>query len=176
MTDDELLRSLGEAVSPTVPAVDAARVDAIRALATGAAAVAPLRPSRRSLLRLGGAAAAGIAAGATGMFLLDGDDAPAGPPTEAAVLKTATGVQADAKMIAHTWGLEVLLDVSGLDPGAAYEMTFVATDGRRVGAGGFVGTDALMRCRNNGPLLRADVASFVVVADDGTEVVRAELA
>lgn len=82
--------------------------------------------------------------------------------------------QAAGRMIAHTWGLEVLLDVSGLRPGTRYEMAFIAADGRRVPAGGFIGTDGLMRCRNNGALLRSETVRFVVSDPDGAEPLSAE--
>lgn len=193
--EDELLDRLGRSLDQPVPPADPARVAAIRAAAEAAAAAgspsATVRPigrvddrapgapttSRRALLRLGAAAAGGIAAGAAGVFLLsDDEELPAGPPLEAASVRTADGVVARADMIDHTWGLEVLLEVSGLEPGGAYEMTFESTDGRTVSAGGFVGTDATMKCRNNGALLRADTARFVVTGPDGSEALSADLA
>jgi hypothetical protein len=54
-------------------------------------------------------------------------------------------------------------------------MVFVDREGRDVDAGGFVGTDGLMKCRNNGPVLKADVARWVVTAPDGTEAVSAQV-
>lgn len=180
--DDELLDRLGRSIDPPVPPVDPARLAALRALAeahepgTTTDGDAPAQPSRRSLLRLGATAAGGIAAGAAGVFLLTDDDEPAGPPLETATVRTAPGVVASAKMIDHTWGLEVILDVDGLEPGVGYEMTFESTDGRTVGAGGFVGTGQPMVCRNNGALLRADTARFVVTGPDGDETLSADLA
>ncbi|CAN5803894.1 hypothetical protein BH10ACT1_BH10ACT1_32030 [soil metagenome] len=174
--DDELLAELGPAITPPVPPPDPARLEAIREAAAAApAADAVALRSRRSLLRGAAAAVGGVAAGSAATFLLVDDDQPAGPPLESARLQTAPGIEASANLIAHTWGLEVLLDVSGLEPGSAYDMTFVARDGRRVAAGGMVGTDGLVRCRNNGPILRAEVARFVVTGPDGSEPVRAEL-
>lgn len=180
--DNEILRRLGEAIEPPVPPVDPSRVAAIRALAQetaagSGAAAAPMVASRRSLLRMGVAAAGGIAAGAAGFAIVsrDWDEDPAGPPLEAASVRPAEGVAASANLINHTWGTEVLLDVSGLEPGAAYTMDLVATDGRRVSAGGFVGTDGLMKCRNNGAVLRADLQGFAVTGPGGTEVLASEL-
>lgn len=180
MNDDELLRRLGEAVAPDVPALDPSRVEAIRTQAESApvptASVRPLR-SRRSLLRAGAAALGGVAAGAIGAVAVVGrDDDPAGPPLEAITLRASSGIDARADLIAHTWGMELLLDASGLEPDGAYEVTFVATDGRRVGAGGFVGTDGLVRCRNNGPLLRTDAARIIVTGPGSSEAITADLA
>lgn len=175
--DDDLMRRLGDAIDPEVPPLDPARAARIRALAeanpTGATS-----PGRRSLLTFGavaaGGIAAGVAAGVTGAALLTDDVAP-GPPLETASVRTSGTITATATMIDHTWGLEVLLDASGLAAGDAYTMSFEARDGTVVDAGGFIGVSGLMRCRNNGPLLRAETARWFVTAPDGTEVIAAEL-
>jgi hypothetical protein len=182
--DDELLARLGEAIDRPVPPVDPARVQAVRdAAAASSSPAAPLTPvaplrSRRSVLGLGalaaGSAAAGIAVGVGLTSLLDDDPTPV-PLQPVSDLETAAGVTASASLIDHTWGLEVLLDVEGLAPGTPYRMVFVDRDGAPVDAGGFVGTDGLMKCRNNGPILKADVARWVVTAPDGTEAVTARV-
>lgn len=176
--DDDLLHDLGDAIEPTVPPLDPARAAAVRAQAVAAAAQ-PRSPggttSRRSLLTFGAVAAGGIAAGVAGAVLLT-DDVPPGPPLETASVRAADGIDATATMIDHTWGLEVLLDASGLEAGESYRMTFEAADGRTVEAGGFVGVSGLMRCRNNGALLRADAVRWFVTRADGTEVIAADLA
>ena len=186
--DDELLSRLGEAIDHPVPPVDPARVQAVRDAAaatpsspagpsTPVAPVAPLR-SRRSVLGLGalaaGSAAAGIAVGVGLTSLLDDDPAPV-PLQPVSDLETAAGVTASASLIDHTWGLEVLLDVEGLAPGTPYRMVFVDREGSSVDAGGFVGTDGVMKCRNNGPILKADVTRWVVTAPDGSEAVTARV-
>lgn len=175
--DNDILRRLGEAIEPRVPPLDPARAAAVRALAARTATDAQVTPiaSRRSLLRLGVTAAGGIAAGAAGVFLVTRDNEPAGPPMEVATVRTADGVVASANLINHTWGTEVLLDVSGLEPGADYAMVLQGADGGEVSAGGFVGVDGEMKCRNNGALLRADLKGFAVTGPDGTEAVSAEL-
>lgn len=175
--DDRLLDELGRALTPPVPPVDPARVARVTELASDVPVPAAAGPSRRSVLWMGAAAAGGLAAGVTGAVLLTDDDAPVGPPTEEVASITASeGVGARAELIDHTWGLEVMLDVSGLDPGTPYLMTFVDRAGGRAAAGGFVGTDGLMRCRNNGAVLRADVARFEVADPDGAVVVSGDLA
>ncbi len=182
-SDDELLDALGRALDGPVPPLDPARAARVADLAAGArtgreaSAGAPADASRRRLLWMGAAAAGGVAAGVTGAILLVGDDGPDAPPMEAVgTLTTSEGVTAEARLIDHTWGMEVLLDVDGLTPGTPYAMTFVDRSGQPVGAGGFVGTGALMGCRNNGAVLRADVARFEVTTPDGTVAVRGDLA
>jgi hypothetical protein len=181
--DDELLDRLARTLDTPVPPPDPARVEAIRDLAASAAteapttAPAPLR-SRRSLLGLGalaaGSAAAGVAVGVGFTSLFDDDPVPV-PLQPVDDVQVASGVTASASLIDHTWGLEVVLDVEGLDAGAPYRMVFVTGDGREVGAGGFVGTDGLMKCRNNGAVLKAEVARWTVLAPDGAEVVAADV-
>jgi hypothetical protein len=110
------------------------------------------------------------------VVVVGGDDGPEVPTEPVGTIEAASGVTASARLIDHTWGLEVLLDVEGLEPGAAYEMAFVGRDGERYGAGGFVGVPELMRCRNNGAVLRRDVASVEVTGPDGAVALRADLA
>lgn len=195
--DDDLLDELGDALGAPVPPIDPARVAQVTARAEAreadraadeAPAPAPADegpgdggsaagPSRRRLLWMGAAAAGGLAAGITGTALVvGGDDAPAPPTEPVAALTTAPGVEADAQLIAHTWGLEVLLDVSGLAPGTAYAMTFVGPADTVTSAGGFVGAEGLMRCRNNGSVLRPEVSRFEVTDPTGAVVVRGDLA
>lgn len=177
--DDDILDRLGRAIDQPVPPVDPDRVQAVRDLAANAPAapVAPLR-SRRSILGLGalaaGSAAAGVAIGVGLTSVFDEDPArvPLQPVSD---VEVAAGVTASASLIDHTWGLEVVLDVEGLDPGTPYRMVFVDRNGAEVDAGGFVGTTGLMKCRNNGPVLKADVARWVVTAPDGSQAVAAEV-
>ncbi len=179
MTDDELYDDLGRALDRPVPPVDPARVAALRdqAAASPTPPAAPLR-SRRSLLGLGavaaGSAAAGLVVGAGLTSMLDDDPAPL-PLQPVTDVEVAAGVTASASLIDHTWGLEVVLDVEGLDPGQPYRMSFVTGDGSFVEAGGFVGTGGLMKCRNNGAVLKADVTRWVVTGPDGVEAVAADV-
>ncbi|MGI8937775.1 MAG: hypothetical protein ACR2JF_06090 [Iamia sp.] len=178
--DDQILDRLGQALSGPVPPIDHVRVRRVSAQATEATVPAlsgPSQPSRRRVLWMGAAAAGGVAAGVTGAALLaDGDDGPITPAGEAVGdLTTPFGVEAEARVIAHEWGLEVMLDVSGLEPGTPYTMTFIDQADQPLSAGGFVGAEGLMRCRNNGPVLRADVARFEVTDPGGVVVVKADL-
>jgi hypothetical protein len=176
--DDDILDRLGRAIDRPVPPVDPARVQAVRDLAAQAPVpVAPLR-SRRSVLGLGalaaGSAAAGVAIGVGFTSMFDEDPAPI-PLEPVSDLEVAAGVTASASLIDHTWGLEVVLDVEGLEVGTPYRMVFLDRDGAEVDAGGFVGADGLMKCRNNGPVLKADVVRWVVTGPDGSEAVAARV-
>ena len=128
-----------------------------------------------ALFLLGGAlASAGAALGVAGFAIVD-DDAPQ-PPTEPIGLSGAPrGVDANAALINHTWGVELLLTVSGLDAGRTYEVMFRSTAGRDVSAGSFVGIAGEQLCRMTGALLRADTRAIEVLDDEGRTVLRSQL-
>lgn len=133
-------------------------------------------PRRRELLIGGIAASVGAVAGLAGRELLA--DGPPEVPTEPIAFTGApSGVQTDARLINHTWGTELLLDVSGLTDGEAYRVTYLDPSGTLTDAGSFVGVaDVLMVCRFNAAPLRAEVAAIAVVDTSGAEVMRADLA
>lgn len=193
--EDEGLRRVGDALGydpdrrPPADRVDALRREAARLRESRAAATAAEAPSdrpsslderrrdRRSLLVGGLAASVGVVvgagAGALGRDALGGGDV----PTEAVALTgVPDGVRADARLINHTWGTEVLLDVAGLPTGEVYEVALAGPDGARTAAGSFLSVpDTLMVCRFNAAPLRADVAAVLVLDGGGAEVMRADL-
>jgi len=141
--------------------------------------VVPL-PRRRQVLIGGVAAAVGTVAGFAARDLVaddpGGSDVPAGPPTELIAFSSPPGVQADARLINHTWGTELLLDVSGLPAGETYRVVYGNTTGETE-AGSFLSVaDTLMVCRFNAASLRADVASITIRDGAGAQVMRADLA
>ena len=83
----------------------------------------------------------GLAAAIVGAFFLGGLLNP--PPTtpaalpvqELAVRLAATGLQADAGLVKHTWGTELKLEATGLRNGGAYTVTFIRSDGTTSPAG-----------------------------------------
>jgi anti-sigma factor RsiW len=131
---------------------------------------------RRFALRGGLAAATAIAAVLTIVALRPSD--PAAPPTEPITFALVPrGVEADASLIAHTWGTEVELVVTGLPAGARYTVQFVGRDGRPVPAGTFIGVSGRpVVCRMNSALLRADARELVVRGAGGGVLMRAALA
>jgi hypothetical protein len=130
---------------------------------------------RRTLLVGGVAAAVGALAGAGARQAALPE--PAVVPTEdLALTGVPRGVTADARLINHTWGTEVLLDVRDLPADRVFRVALDQRDGARVDAGSFRSVaDVLMVCRFNAAPLRADVARVLVLDDGGDEVMRADL-
>jgi hypothetical protein len=93
-----------------------------------------------------------------------------------ALSDVATGVQASAELINHTWGVELLLTVDGLTPGRAFDATYRTTDGQAVAAGSFVGVAGPYLCRMNGAVLRRDLDEIEILDADGGVVMRSRLA
>ena len=102
---------------------------------------------------------------------------PPPPPLEPVVLDMVDQrVDADANLIAHTWGTELVLVASGLEDGSTYILTFVGSDGTTVPGGTFVGIgDEPLTCNLTAALLRNDAAGFTVTTPDGTLVLEADL-
>ncbi|MBB5960437.1 hypothetical protein FHS29_007061 [Saccharothrix tamanrassetensis] len=116
-----------------------------------------------------GAAAALIAvvAGGLGWYL----GKPSIPLEPVPLAQTAPGVQADAALVPHTWGVEIKLTASGLAPGESYRVMISDRRGRDVSAGSFVGTgSARMRCNLNSSVLREDATGFTVLDPAGNVV------
>ena len=111
----------------------------------------PRRRPRRDFLLGAGLASAGAALGVAGFAIVDDD--PAAPPTEPISLSGApTGVRASAELINHTWGVELVLTVSGLRDGSTYDVVYRSASGD-VPAGSFVGVGGEQLCRMTGALL-----------------------
>ena len=133
------------------------------------------RQDRDRLLRRAGA---GLLAAAVlvGVFFLGVRLAPAPttPPVIAmAVDRVATGVQAEAGLVRHTWGTELKLRATGLAEGA-YTVVFVRDDGTVVPGGTFIGTGAnTLNCCLNGALPLDRPAEIVVTDASGAVVVDA---
>ena len=119
------------------------------------------------------AAAAAIAFFAAGVAL----PGPSGPPQERLTVATASAdVEAQASLVAHTWGTEIKLVLTGLDAGEEYRVTVVDRDGERVDAGTFLGVDDRpVVCDMNAAVLRSDAARMEVASRDGV-VIAADLA
>lgn len=103
-----------------------------------------------------------------------------GPPgtlgaVEQVSTRTSDGVGATASVVAHTWGTETELDLSGLERGRTYQVVVVDDAGRAVVAGTVLGTGGAIDCTMNAAVLREDASRVQVLAPDGTAVVDAEL-
>lgn len=137
------------------------------------------RGSRRTLLvGLAAATVGALGGGVVGSALGGGDGGndTAVVPTEALTLTgIPAGVSASGRLINHTWGTEVLLDVKDLPPGTVYRVGLETTKGS-TDAGSFLSVaDVLMVCRFNAAPLRADVRAVVVRDPNDKQVMRADL-
>ena len=79
-------------------------------------------------------------------------------------------------LIAHDWGTEIRLVVSGAQDGQTYRVTLVSEDGERVGSGTFIGAgDEPVSGTFNAALLRKDAAKLEVHTPGGEPVFFATL-
>jgi anti-sigma factor RsiW len=131
------------------------------------------RSTRRTMALSALSAAAAAAIVVAGVEVTRSESAPDIPLEAVAVVETGP-VQASANLVDHTWGVEVKLTASGLQPGERYDVTVLGRDGTAFDAGAFVGTDGEVRCNLNAAVLRDRAAAFVVLDQDGAEVLRAE--
>lgn len=145
----------------------------------GERVIAAVRRSRsrgRARVTAGAAAACALA---LALFFAGRETAPTppAPPREALVFDVERGVEVlEGDLINHTWGVEVELLVADVVPGGVYEVELVATDGRTVDAGSFLGVDDRpVDCRMNAAILRDDVTALRVLGPDGAPVLESEL-
>ena len=83
--------------------------------------------------------------------------------------------EVDGSVMAHTWGTEAMLTIDGLEPGQTYDVLFVDERGSTIDAGSFLGSDVEINCTMNAAIMREDVASLRIVADDGSTIRAADL-
>ena len=134
------------------------------------------RQRRRWFGRSALAAAATALFVAIGFFVLPQLLAPGVPLEPVAFSEVAPGVEAEADLIAHTWGTETRLVASGLEEDQTYRVVLRSEDGARVPSGAFIGTgNEPMECNLNAALLREDATRLVVRAADGELVLSADL-
>lgn len=172
-----------EAPAPPLAALPEASTSA-----PGAAPVHLPRP-RRSGRRLAGLALAAcllLAVGGVGGALVRGaldergQAVVVGPPgtlgaEEQVSPRTSDGVGATATVVAHTWGTETDMVLTGLEAGRTYSVVVVDDAGRAVVAGTLLGTDGPVDCTMNAAVLRADASRVQVLDAAGVAVVDAEL-
>ena len=173
--DEKELAELGRALGldPTAEPPPE-RVAALRAAARRILGAPARRRAHRRLLLTGG-----IAAGVGGVAGHLGRGADGTPPTAAPTLEQIrfTG-EADvmtSALVNHTWGTELLLDLTGLEPGTTYDVVFETANGE-VAAGSLLAVaDRSMRCRFSAAPLRAEVGAVELRGTGGTPALRAEL-
>jgi len=160
------------------PAPPPELADAVLARIAAEDAGHPADLARRRRLRtriVAAAAGAAIAAAAFGIGWLV-RPVPPQPPLEAVAVQAGDAdIRATANVVPHTWGVEVKLTGTGFTAGEVYEVTVVAQDGDRVGAGAFVGVGAAsLQCNLNASVLRDDASGFEVVDAAGAVVLRSD--
>ncbi|MEJ7754081.1 MAG: hypothetical protein WKF38_02755, partial [Candidatus Limnocylindrales bacterium] len=96
--------------------------------------------------------------------------APGAPFETVAFEQVPPGVDASGRLIAHTWGTEIQLIVSGLEAGQAYRATFFSEDGREVPGGTFIGVAGPMVCNLNAAILRPEVTHLRIATEEGVTV------
>lgn len=157
------------AVAPVPPADLGARIDdRIRAEDRRSRI---LRTARTATVSALAAAAAAVVVVSSGLFAPD--PAP-GVPLEAVQVVQVEGVEATADLVAHTWGVEIKLTASGLQPGTRYEVAVLDEGGAETSAGAFLGTDGTILCNLNSAVLREDATGFVVRDETGAQVLTSE--
>jgi len=96
---------------------------------------------------------------------------PAVALVEPVPFSVAPGMEVEGHLIAHAWGTEIKLVVSGLRDGQTYKVTLVSEDGERVNAGTFIGIgDKPLSCTFTAALLRKE-ANRLEVRTAGGELV-----
>ena len=184
----ERVVAVGEEASPAAPvaALPAGAPAGLRAGAPAGLPAGPLaeRRSRRRWVMPAAAAAAclvlGFGVGALGIPRGPAE-APLGAPGELGAREVVdfagepSGVSVDGSVVAHTWGTETILEISGLAVGESYQLVVVDAEGRAESSGSFVGSTATIDCRMNAATLRSDAASIEIRDAAGGTVAAAVL-
>ena len=81
-------------------------------------------------------------------------------------------MEVEGHLIAHAWGTEIRLLVSGSQDGQTHRVTLVSENGERVNSGTFIGIgDKPLRGTFNAALLREDATRLEVRTTPGGELV-----
>lgn len=146
-------------------------------------ATAPAAPSRRPVVRLLAAAALLAVGGAGGWAVASAQQTPpTGPPGTLGAYEALefddrpSDVVVDASLVAHTWGTETVLDITGLPAGQTYTVVLLDESGTAVEAGSFTGVDRAVTCRMTAATLREDVTAVQVVDESGGTVMGTDVA
>jgi hypothetical protein len=196
-TVDEEIRELTDTLRQTTTSVDgwdaSAPSDRLRERvlsltretesSSAPAAVAPVIPLRRRPWLVVVGAAACVAIGAGGVLLGQPrvPAPPTGPPGTLGAIEeisfsgAPTGVDIDGSLVAHTWGTETLLTITGLTEANPYEVVLVTVSGDTLDSGSFLGSSVAIDCEMNAAVMREAVASVEIQDASGAVVASAEL-
>ena len=144
------------------------------------APVTPLRPRRRPLVTvLGAAACLALGAGVGALVAAPRDSTPEGPAGTLGAVEpidfagAPTGVRVEGDLVAHTWGTETLLTVTGLPVGTAFSVVVIDDEGGEHPSGAFLGTEVEIDCQLTAAVTRDHVSSVEIRGADGELAVAA---
>jgi hypothetical protein len=131
---------------------------------------------RRRRFQWSALAAAAICVVVVGLAGFVGLLEPAVALVEPVPFSVAPGMEVEGHLIAHAWGTEIRLVVSGMRDGQTYKVTLVSEDGERVNSGTFIGIgDKPLSCTFTAALLRKEVNRLEVRTAGGELVSFAKL-
>jgi hypothetical protein len=160
--------------APSAPATPTA------ALPSDGARVTVLR-RRPWLLAVGAAACVAVGAGGVVLGQQSIPGPPTGPPGTLGAIEQISfdgepaGVDIDGSLVAHTWGTETILNITGLTEANPYEVVLVTVAGDSLDSGSFLGSTVAIACEMNAAVMRESVASVEIQDASGTVVARAQL-
>lgn len=109
------------------------------------------------------------------------DPVPSGPPGTLGAIEPVTldgapdTVDIDADLVAHTWGTETVLEVTGLVVGSTYEVVLIDDAGAEYTAGAMLGSEVPIECRLNAAVLRPDAVRLEIRNTDDSVLAVADL-
>lgn len=142
---------------------------------------APSARRRRWVMVLAAAACVGIGAGGVLLGQPGTPGAPTGPPGTLGAVELIsfsgepTGVAVDGSIIAHTWGTETVLNITGLTASVPYHVVLVSSDGDTFDSGSFLGSTVAIDCEMNAAVMRDAVTSVEIQDASGAVVATAEV-
>ncbi|GAA4111947.1 hypothetical protein GCM10022215_08030 [Nocardioides fonticola] len=166
-------------LEPTSVATAAPDLVAARPVGGVPSSVPARRPAAVRVLAV--AAAVVVAAGIGGVVGRASAPEPPTPPLERVEVRAVAGAEgpvaiASSELIAHTWGVELILQGRGFVEGETYRASFRTTGGTWRPAGAFRGTGAQpLLCRLQSAVLRDAVDAVRIVDDRGRVVARARI-
>lgn len=150
--------------------------------ATGSPVTAtPARGPRRWIAPLVAAAClvAGVAVGVS--WPDPAVTTPSGPPGTLGAIEPVDlngvpdGVGIEADLVAHTWGTETVVEATGLDVGATYEVVLIDESGVEYSAGAMLGSEVPIECRLNAAVMRTEAVRLEVRSEDRSILAQADL-
>jgi hypothetical protein len=167
-------------VAGAPPVAEPVTATPVPAIPTDGAHVSAVR-RRPWLLALGAAACVAVGAGGVLLGQPTVPGPPTGPPGTLGAIEQISfsgepiGVEIDGSLVAHTWGTETILNMTGLTDANPYNVVLVTVTGESLDSGSFLGSTVAIDCEMNAAVMREAVASVEIQDASGTIVARAQL-